>query len=196
MSSSPRKRNGIESMKTSPEPMRRASVFDGIVAVKLLVTRWQYLALKGPNESPKRSFGTPRGKALGHATKYRMSPEGAKSGSVSWAALATRRSSRAMPPFQGWTWVGIGFPGLRPGLSHSAPLGPVNACVPDLTSLREIGSRPAIADNLRDAYTDQRESGYDGCGALGDCTIEPRQPGPYSRRRAARSGLISATSGR
>jgi hypothetical protein len=83
----------------------------------LLMTQCQYLALKGPHVIAQ-------GKALGHAAKHMLSPEGAKSGSVHWTALAAQKSSRAMPPFQGWNRVGIGFPGLRPGLSHSAPSGP------------------------------------------------------------------------
>jgi hypothetical protein len=62
-----------------------------------------------------------QGEALGKAIKHRMSPETAKSESLHQVELAGRKSSHVMPPFQGWNWVGIGFPGLRPGLLHFAP---------------------------------------------------------------------------
>ena len=75
------------------------------------------LALKGPH-------AIAQGEALGWASKYRMSPERAKYGSVQWTNLAGRKSSQTMPPFQGWNRERVGFAGLRPGLSHSAPSGP------------------------------------------------------------------------
>jgi len=109
--------------------MRRAAVFDCVVTVKPSVTRCQRLALKGPDVIAQ-------GFALGQATKRRMSPERAKYGPLLWADLAGRKSLRAMPPFQGGIRVGVGFPGLRPGLSHSAPLGPACECALKLMPLR------------------------------------------------------------
>ena len=120
--------------------MRNAHVFECMVAVKPLETRCQYLALQGPHEIAQ-------GKALGHAAKHRISPEGAKYGSVQWPDLAGRKSLRAMSPFQGWNRVGIGFPGLRPGLSHSAPSGPGTTCVTNPLPLRfrgDDGIGPAL----------------------------------------------------
>ena len=118
--------------------MLSAFVLESMVAISPSVTRCRCPALKGPHEIAQ-------GKALGCATKCMMSPERAKSRSVLWAEVAGRDSSCAMPPFQGGNRVGIGFPGLRPGLSHSAPLGPAIACVPDLTPLREIGKDVVFA---------------------------------------------------
>ena len=97
--------------------MRSVFASDCMVAIKWLVTRGQCVALKGPHEIAQ-------GEALGHASNHVTSPERAKSGSGNWPDLAGRKSSRAMPPFQGWNRMGIGFPGLRPGLSHLAPSGP------------------------------------------------------------------------
>jgi len=121
MPCSPRKRNGTQLLKPAPETMRRAAVFDCVVTVKPSVTRCQRLALKGPDVIAQ-------GFALGQATKRRMSPERPKYGPLLWADLAGRKSLRAMPPFQGGKQVGIGFPGLRPGLSPLAPSGPAVDC--------------------------------------------------------------------
>ncbi len=125
-------RNGIKLARPSPETMRSAAVFDCVVTVKPSMTRCRHGALKGPHVIAQ-------GEALGRATKHRMSPERAKSGSVHWTDLADRKSSRAMPPFQGGNRMGIGFPGLRPGLSHSAPSGPAAECVLNPMSWRLRG---------------------------------------------------------
>ena len=51
--------------------MRIAVAFDFVVAIKLLLTRRQRMALKGPDVIAQ-------GEALGRATKPRKSPERAK----------------------------------------------------------------------------------------------------------------------
>ena len=97
--------------------MRSAAMSDPMGAVNPSMTRCQHLALKGPHEIAQ-------GYALGCATLHRMSPERAKSETVQSAHGAGRRSSCAIPPFQGGNRPGIGFPGLRLGLSYLAPSGP------------------------------------------------------------------------
>ena len=110
-------RNGIRPARPSPVEMGSAVVFDRLVTFEPSMTRCQLLALKGPHV-------TAQGEALGGAIRHRMSPDRAKSGSVQRADLAGRKLPRAVPPFQGGNRVGVGFPGLRPGKSHSAPSGP------------------------------------------------------------------------
>jgi hypothetical protein len=48
-------------------------------------------------------------------------------------------------PFQGSNWINVRFPGLCPGLSHSAPLGPV-ICVINFMPVGYGGYRPARSD--------------------------------------------------
>jgi hypothetical protein len=125
-------RNGINSMGPSPETGLSAVVFDCVFTGKSSMTSGRRLALKGPH-------AIAQGCALGDATKHRMSPERAKYGSVQWADLAGRKSLRTMPPFQGWNRVCVGFPGLRPGLSHSAPSGPAPGRSSNLVPLCSCG---------------------------------------------------------
>ena len=63
--------NGIKLASLSPEAMRSAVAFDCLVTVKLLLTRRQRMALKGPDEIAQ-------GFALGSAAKHSTSPERAK----------------------------------------------------------------------------------------------------------------------
>ncbi len=96
------------------------------------------MALKGPDEIAQ-------GEALGCVTKHSLSPERAWWESVRLTDLAGRKSCHAMPPFQGGNWVGIGFPGLRPGLSHSAPSGPGDVRALNLMPLRFRGDDDVIS---------------------------------------------------
>ena len=101
-----------------PKTMPSALVFKCAVAPKPIVAQYQYLALKGPH-------AIAQGEALGHATRHRMSPERAKSGSgslgrpgcanlpVRHAALSGRESGgRRFPRAKPWA---ISFGPFRAG---------------------------------------------------------------------------------
>ena len=132
-----RRRNCIKLARPTPETMRNAAAFDCAATVRPSMTRCQRLALKGPH-------GIAQGSALGRVAKHRMSPERAKYGPRQWADLVGRKSSLAIPPFQGGNLVGFGFPGLRLWApqsfalgSHSAPSGPAFECMLNLITLGE-----------------------------------------------------------
>ncbi len=83
-------------------------MFDRMVTVKPSMTQCQHVALKGPH-------AIAQGEALGRATKHRMSPERAKTGTVQCVDRADRSFSCAIPPFQGGNRVGIGSQGFALG---------------------------------------------------------------------------------